>query len=132
VSPKSTAEKLLLRPGGTLWSSDAQQLGLIAPLPDGVRIGDGPRDADCVLLFAADAATLRELLAAHGDGLSVPAAAWVCYPKGNRADINRDTIWPILLEHRLRPISQVSLDQTWSALRFRALRPGEEFTGGKG
>jgi hypothetical protein len=55
----------------------------------------------------------------------------VAYPKGNRADINRDSVWPILAEHGLRPIAQVSVDEVWSALRFRPLKPGEEqFKGG--
>jgi hypothetical protein len=57
---------------------------------------------------------------------------WVAYPKGNRADINRDTLWPILAEHGLRPITQVAVDGVWSALRFRPLKEGEEqFAGGR-
>jgi len=59
-------------------------------------------------------------------------AFWVAYPKGGRADINRDTLWPILAEHAFRPIGQVALDETWSALRFRPIKPGEApFTGGR-
>jgi hypothetical protein len=46
--------------------------------------------------------------------------------------VNRDSLWPILAEHGLRPVSQVAIDDVWSALRFRALRPGEPpFTGGR-
>ncbi len=58
---------------------------------------------------------------------------WVAYPKGNRTDINRDTVWPIVSEHGLRPIGQVALDDAWSALRFRPLKEGEaQFSGGRG
>ena len=58
---------------------------------------------------------------------------WVAYPKGGRADINRDTLWPILAEHGLRPIGQAAIDDVWSALRFRPLKEGESpFTGGVG
>ena len=39
--------------------------------------------------------------------------------------MNRDTLWPILAEYGLRPISQVAVDEVWSALRFRPLREGE-------
>jgi hypothetical protein len=47
-------------------------------------------------------------------------------------NVNRDTLWPILSEYGLRPISQVAVDDIWSALRFRPLKPGEaQFTGGK-
>ena len=64
--------------------------------------------------------------------LGRPSAFWIAYPKGNRADINRDSLWPILSAYGMRPISQVAIDDTWSALRFRALEPGEApFTGGR-
>jgi hypothetical protein len=57
---------------------------------------------------------------------------WVAYPKGNRTDVNRDTLWPILDEHGMRPVTQVSINQVWSALRFRPLKEGEApFTGGR-
>ena len=54
-------------------------------------------------------------------------------PKANRADLNRDTLWPVLVEYGMRPVSQVAVDEVWSALRFRPLKPGEPpFTGGRG
>jgi hypothetical protein len=57
---------------------------------------------------------------------------WVAYPKGGRVDIDRDTLWPIVAELGLRPISQVAIDDVWSALRFRPLTEGEEqFSGGR-
>jgi hypothetical protein len=52
--------------------------------------------------------------------------------KGDRTDVNRDNLWPILSEHGMRPVTQVSIDQVWSALRFRSLKDGEApFTGGR-
>ena len=54
-----------------------------------------------------------------------PNALWVAYPKANGADINRDSMWPILAEYEMRPISQIAVDDNWSAIRFRALKPGE-------
>ena len=53
--------------------------------------------------------------------------------QGHRADLNRDTLWPVLGEYGMRPVSQVAVDEVWSALRFRPLKPGEPpFTGGRG
>lgn len=43
------------------------------------------------------------------------------------ADINRDSLWRILAEYEMRPIAQITVDETWSALRFRMLREGEVF-----
>ena len=131
MSAKSVAERLLIKPNSTLWSSDADRLPLVEPLPAGVRRVDRPADAATALVFAGDARSLRSVLAAHPDALTRPAVLWVAYPKANRTDINRDTLWPILAEHGLRPISQVSLDGVWSALRFRPLKDGEApFSGG--
>jgi hypothetical protein len=38
----------------------------------------------------------------------------------------------MLAAHHLRPITQVAIDDYWSALRFRPLKPGEPpFMGGQ-
>jgi len=129
---KTVADKLLIKPGTTLWCSDAARLGLLGPLPDGVRPVDGPGEARTALVFADDARSLRQVLTAHRDRLAQPEVFWVAYPKANRADINRDTLWPILAEYGMRPIGQVAVDEVWSALRFRPLKEGEApFTGGR-
>jgi hypothetical protein len=132
MAARSVAEKLLIKPDTTLWSSDDARLELVEPLPAGVRRVDAPEQATTALVFADDAASLRDLLATHQERLARPDILWVAYPKGNRADINRDSLWPILSELGLRPVTQVSIDQVWSALRFRPLKQGEApFTGGR-
>jgi hypothetical protein len=132
MSTKSVAEKLLIKPDTTVWSSDASRLGLVEPLPAGVRQVDAPEQATVALVFADDADSLRDVLTAHRDRLARPDVLWVAYPKANRSDINRDTLWPMLGEYGLRPITQVSVDEVWSALRFRPYREGEApFTGGR-
>ena len=62
--------------------------------------------------YAADA-----VAAVAGDGI-----LWFCYPKkssGVRTDIHRDTGWDALTALGYRPVRQVSIDEIWSALRFR-------------
>ena len=132
MSGKSVAEKLLIKPNTTIWSSHAAHLSLIEPLPAGVRPVDAPAQATTALVFAENAGSLREVLAGHEDQLAQPNTLWVAYPKANRADINRDTLWPILGEYGMRPIGQVAVDEVWSAMRFRPLREGEApFAGGR-
>jgi hypothetical protein len=132
MSGKSVAEKLQIKPNTTVWTSHAVRLDLLGPLPSGVSVNAMPEGASTLLLFADDAGSLRDLLAAHRDHLARPNALWVAYPKANRADINRDSLWPILGEYGLRPITQVAIDEVWSALRFRPLKEGEaQFTGGR-
>jgi hypothetical protein len=75
---------------------------------------------------------LRALLVRHRSALGGPSVLWVAYPKVDRVDLNRDTVWPVLVEHDLRPIGQASIGNAWSAMRFRPLKPGEQaFTGGR-
>jgi hypothetical protein len=132
MSPKSVADKLSIKPDTTIWSSDASRLVLIQPLPTGVRSVKGLADATTTLVFAEDACSLRKVLDTNEDALGRPGAFWVAYPKANRADINRDTLWPIVAEYGMRPVTQVAVDDVWSALRFRLLNPGEaQFTGGR-
>ena len=132
MSTKSIADKLLIKPGTTVWSSHPDRLDLVAPLPSDAPIVKGLKEATTALVFGDDAESLRRTLAAHARDLAAPDTLWVAYPKGNRADINRDTLWPLLSEYGMRPIGQVALGEVWSALRFRPLRPGETpFEGGK-
>ncbi|MCU7494919.1 MAG: hypothetical protein HF314_14490 [Ignavibacteria bacterium] len=47
---------------------------------------------------------------------------WACYPKGTgkiKSDIKRETLWNALGLIGLRPVSQIAIDETWSALRGR-------------
>jgi hypothetical protein len=132
MSEKPISAKLLIKPNTTVWLSDTSRFELIEPLPDGVRAVDGPDQATTALVFADDADSLRSILAAKRDQLTSPELFWVAYPKANRANINRDTLWPILSEYSMRPISQVAVDEVWSAMRFRALKDGEApFTSGR-
>ena len=131
VAEKTIADKLLIKPGSTLWISDEGRLGLLGPLPAGVAPTSDPSRASTSIVIADDAASVRRRFATDGTALLGSANLWVLYPKGNQADINRDSLWPILAEFGFRPISQVSVDDTWSALRFRALKEGETpFKGG--
>ena len=129
---KSTAEKLLVKPGASVWLSDASKAALIGPLPDGATIQGELAGATVAIVVAEDAATIRGMLDSHAADLAKTSFFWVLYPKGNRADINRDSLWPIVAEFGMRPITQVAVDEVWSALRFRPLREDEPpFRGGQ-
>jgi hypothetical protein len=54
--------------------------------------------------------------AAHADRV-----AWIGYPKGGKlgTDLNRDRLAQALASHGIQSVRQVSIDGTWSALRFR-------------
>lgn len=130
---KTIAEKLLIKPNSTVWLSDPANLPLLTPMPEGVREVETLATASTAVLFADSAATAREQLAKHTADLAKPGVFWVAYPKGNKADINRDSLWPIVADFDMRPCGQVAIDERWSGLRFRVNKPGEgKFTGGAG
>jgi hypothetical protein len=131
MAAKSIAEKLQIKPDTTVWVSPFDHLELVGTLPHGVRQSHTFEDATVAIIFVDGEATARARLDRHRHSITKPSILWVAYPKGNRADINRDSLWPILGEYGMRPNGQVAVDATWSALRFRPLKPGEEpFSGG--
>ena len=129
---KSAAEKLLIKPGVSLWVSPRDRLGLLGELPPAVTTAGAFETAGVAILFVDDAAGARATIDVHLAHLAAPGILWMAYPKGGRADINRDSLWPMVAVHGLRPITQVAIDETWSALRFRPLTADEPpFTGGR-
>jgi len=64
-------------------------------------------------------------------GRSVAACAadallWVSYRK-TVGDINRDSLWTLLLAANYHPVSQVSLGAEWSAVRAKPNEPGVQY-----
>ncbi len=122
---RTTAAKLLIKPGGSLWMSDPDRLALVGALPEDVAVVATLAEATVALAIVDDAAAVHAFLDAHAADLATPAVLWFVYPKGGRSDINRDTLWPIVATRGLRPITQIAVDDTWSALRFRPLAADE-------
>jgi hypothetical protein len=120
---RTTAEKLRIKPNTELLLGPCSpaQRGLLDPLPDGVTVVDGiDRDTtDVVMMFAADRKDLDTLLAHTFPLLSTPRAIWVSYPKGNRSDINRDSIWARAEAFGWTLSGNISLSETWSSVRFK-------------
>lgn len=93
---------------------------------DNVRI-DRSLAADTQVRFAiAFAVTQEELDAAARALISATAGdaiLWFAYPKGSsrryRCEFNRDSGWQVLGDAGFEGVRQVSLDEDWSALRFR-------------
>ncbi|GAA1981943.1 hypothetical protein [Catenulispora subtropica] len=131
MAEKTIAEKLGIKSGKTVWTSHPDRFAEIGDLPAGVTVTSDLGAAAVAVLYVDDAASARALLEAHKQDVAKPPAVWVAYPKANRTDVNRDTLWPIVVAYDLRPNGQIALDEVWSALRFRANKPGEEaFSGG--
>ena len=93
----------------------------ISPLPNESRlVAEGY--ADVVQVFVHNEADVRKLAepAASAGGI-----LWMTYPKQTskvETDVTRDVGWEALRELGWRPVAQISIDEVWSAVRFR---PGE-------
>jgi hypothetical protein len=108
--------KLQIKPGQSVAVLNA---------PPGVTLpastsGSEPHNADAVIGFAVRSDDLGQLSpvigAARADRL-----AWIGYPKGGKlgTDLNRDRLAQAMVAEGIQPVRQVSIDDTWSALRFR-------------
>lgn len=76
---------------------------------------------DFILLFVSNIAELEEYVPAAIKAGNFDCILWIAYPKrssGIQTDINRDTGWDVVKNSGMRPVTQVAIDQTWSALRF--------------
>jgi hypothetical protein len=87
--------------------------------------GEGSAGAgEALLVFVPDRWALRRaapqiVSSARADGLT-----GVAYPKAGQlgTDLNRDSLAEALAGEGIRPVTQIALDGTWSALRFRPSR----------
>ena len=80
------------------------------------------KNADFAIAFVRDAADIRKLAAKTAACIMDDGLLWFCYPKkssGVVTDINRDAGWAPLSKLGYRGVRAISIDETWSALRFR-------------
>jgi len=77
---------------------------------------------DFVQVFANEQSELEQALIKIKDAGKYDCLYWVCYPKGTgkiKSNIKRETVWKAFELINLRPVSQIAIDETWSALRGR-------------
>lgn len=77
--------------------------------------------AGAVIVFVTNMEELDSRVGPAVEAARADRLAWVAYPKGGKlgTDLNRDVLWKAMLKRKVKPVRQVSLDETWSALRFR-------------
>lgn len=81
--------------------------------------------ADVVLLFAADRGSLDKSLPKLLKTLPPAAIFWIAYPKLSSklaADLSRDIIHALAPAHGLDTVSQIAIDDDWSALRLKRIK----------
>ena len=78
---------------------------------------------DFIIMFAENIDSAKKfidkiLISFTGDG-----HLWFCYPKGTskeyKSDINRSIAWKIFAPYDFEAVTSVSIDEDWTALRFK-------------
>ncbi len=126
------SKKLQIKAGqrGALLNVAANYQAVLDPLPDGADLVGLTNDKlDFVLLFVQDSQELKQWEETAVSALKSGGLLWIAYPKkssGIKTDMTRDKGWAALYDKGLRPIRQIAVDDTWSALRFRPAESEEE------
>ncbi len=95
----------------------------LGQLPSGVTIETKPEgEFDFVHLFAANQAELASLGPIALRIVKPDGLLWISYPKKSgtiKTDLSRDTGWDVIHDAGFDGISLISINDTWSAMRFR-------------
>jgi hypothetical protein len=76
------------------------------------------------LVFINDSKEYDDFLTKQLKNIEPDSVLWFAYPKGTskiKTDINRDTIRVKGEEFEITTVTAISIDDTWSALRFRPI-----------
>jgi hypothetical protein len=101
----------------------SEQIGTL--LPADVELLTTPTSAgnfDVVLQFVRNKAEVEEDTPKAIQQVKPGGFLWLSYPKQSSkvpTDINRDILWKIFPNSEWRPVTQISINEIWSALRFR-------------
>jgi hypothetical protein len=140
VSERSLAQRLVIRPGNRVAAINAPSgyRKTLGELPAGVTLSARLADADVVLLFVRNRDEVAREWPAIAGSVRDSAVVWISYPKKSgpmESDLSRDAGWEPVGDTGFEGVSQVAVDDTWSALRFkrdRGLRAAREARGAFG
>src|SRR3712207_6025825 len=120
------AKKLGMKPGHKELVLNAPDgyLQMLAPLPEGAEVATtlGGGAFDLVQVFVRSKADMDSYAGPALEAVKSGGLLWFSYPKKTsrvKTDINRDVGWDSVTGAGWENIAQVSIDDTWSAGRFR-------------
>jgi hypothetical protein len=121
----SIVKKLGLKPGmrALVLGAPSGYMNALTPLPDQVEVSQNVGSThEFVQVFVTKksdiAKSAKKLLHSATPG----ALVWITYPKktsGVDSDLSREAVWAAMEGTGWRPVSQIAIDEVWSALRFR-------------
>jgi hypothetical protein len=81
--------------------------------------------ADVVVVFVRDRAHLESALPSALKKMAKAAIIWIAYPKLTSklaGDLSRDSVRVLVAKSGLDTVSQIAIDDDWSALRVKRIR----------
>jgi len=112
-------KKLSILPSDKIWVINPIDYPVMTP--ENSEIIDSPSWV-CIVTTSID--ELTHLATQHKEVLLKARSIWFYYPKKTgqiKSDLTRDVCWKILVPLGFTPNSQISIDDTWSALRFKPI-----------
>lgn len=121
MSDNLLMKKLQLKVGqsAVVLNSPAGYLDRLAEAAPATRLS---ASYDFIQLFVLDSQELISTWPQIHKALKQDGLLWICYPKlssGVKSDLTRDAGWEIVFQAGYRPVTQIAIDETWSALRFK-------------
>lgn len=125
MSETTNAEKLRITDGFVVWvvGRTVEETALLDPLPEGAEVveqrdEDDPERIDAAIVFVESRAELVDDLDEVLPQLGSIPVVWISYPLGHRSDIDAEKVDELVEEFGWRAVENVSLDETWSAVRI--------------
>jgi hypothetical protein len=121
MSESSLAAKLLVRPGQSIAVINPPP-GYSGKLPRSERMSTPNTNVDLILLFVNNQSELNRLAPPAMRALKHDGLLWIAYPKKSskvKTDLTRDVGWSVVDKAGYVGVALVSIDEVWSAMRFR-------------
>jgi hypothetical protein len=125
MSNKTVAQKLFIRENYIVLLVNAPKgyKDSIGALPKGARIvSKSTKPVDLIQVFATTKAEMTELLRKAKPLLKEDGLMWATYPKAGQlnTDLKREVIWDCGRVVGMDCVSQIAVDDVWSALRLKS------------
>lgn len=126
MSERTLTQKLGIKAGHKclILNAPVAYLEALGELPPNTTIATEPdgSDFDLVQVFVHNKTEVDSLAPIAIDALKQDGLLWMTYPKKSskiKTDITRDIGWETVKAKGLDTVAAISLDDTWSGLRFR-------------
>jgi hypothetical protein len=125
MSEAPLPRRLQIKPGQRIAILNAPDgyLKALGELPAQVSVSDKlSGEFDLIQAFFSQREQVEKEALPLKKALRPGGILWISYPKlsaNAQSDLSRDILWRALAPVGLRPVAQIAVDETWSALRFK-------------